>query len=149
MIPFNEIDDRLRAIGKNRAWLADSIRRKLDTVESALAPKAAAHKRSASLQGLMSDAIEREEARQAAENSPRTDVEPEIPPGHAAIYLSGEALERAERASRTGPWPSLGAFCRDAIKEKAQEILAWETEQSGNLEALPDPPAAGKKKNGT
>lgn len=66
MIPFDEIDKRLEKLGKDRAWLANASGRKLNSLGSALAPGAAASKRSEHLQRALTDAIEREEKAQAA-----------------------------------------------------------------------------------
>lgn len=64
MIPFEEIDDRLKSIGQNRAWLAAETNRSPDSIRTALAPKAPESKRSSLLQKALTDAIEKEEARQ-------------------------------------------------------------------------------------
>ena len=66
MIPFEEIDSRLETLGKNRAWLAHESGRKPDSIRVALAPNATKKNRSPLLQKVLSGAIEREEARQAA-----------------------------------------------------------------------------------
>lgn len=71
MIPFNEIDAALRSLGKGRAWLADASGRKPASIRVALAPKADLKNRSEFLQRALSDAIERERARQSpVENRP-------------------------------------------------------------------------------
>jgi predicted HicB family RNase H-like nuclease len=64
MIPFEEIDERLKSLGKDRAWLAAETGRKPDSIRVALAPNADQKNRSTLLQKALSDAIEREEARQ-------------------------------------------------------------------------------------
>jgi predicted HicB family RNase H-like nuclease len=66
MITFDEMDSRLEAIGKNRAWLADESGRSPSSIRSALAPAASPKQRSKLLQKALSDAIEREEERQRA-----------------------------------------------------------------------------------
>lgn len=66
MIDFEEIDQRLKDLGKDRAWLAEESRKKPDTIRGALAPNAPAFKRSESLQRALSDAIERAEAVKSA-----------------------------------------------------------------------------------
>lgn len=55
---------------------------------------------------------------------------PSLPTGHAAIYLSGEALRRADAASRIAKSNSLAEFCVEAIRVRADELL--------RLQALPD-----------
>lgn len=64
MIPFDEIDARLAAIGKNRVWLAEKSGRSPSSIRSALAPNAADKQRSALLQKALTDAIESEERAQ-------------------------------------------------------------------------------------
>ncbi len=61
MIPFEEIDERLAAIGKNRAWLADVTGRSPNSIRAALAPNAKQKDRSKLLQRALTEAIEREE----------------------------------------------------------------------------------------
>lgn len=65
MIPFDQIAARLQALGKNRQWLAAVSGRTILSLDSALAPAAAKSKRSKLLQRALTDAIEREETRQA------------------------------------------------------------------------------------
>ena len=65
MIPFEDIDKRLAAIGKNRAWLVEVTGRSPGAIGSALASNAKPKSRSPKLQKVLSDAIaacEREEA---------------------------------------------------------------------------------------
>lgn len=65
MIPFEEIDNRLADISKDRAWLAAVSGRKLRSIGDALAPSSAdTSKRSPLLQKALTDAIEGEERRQ-------------------------------------------------------------------------------------
>ena len=69
MIPFEQIDSRLQAIGKNRAWLAESTPYSGDYLRTVLAPKST--RRTARVQEVISDAIEGEERRQReAKESP-------------------------------------------------------------------------------
>lgn len=60
MIPFDEIDQILKKLGKNRKWLAEVTGRSDHSIRSALAPNAAPKSRSALMQKALSDAIERE-----------------------------------------------------------------------------------------
>lgn len=61
MIPFDEIDQRLAKLGRNRKWLVEVTGRSDHAIRSALAPKATKKSRSALLQKALTDAIEREE----------------------------------------------------------------------------------------
>lgn len=126
MIPYDEIDNRLKAIGKNRAWLAERSGRSPGSLRAALAPNANPKNRTNLLQRALSETIEREEADQAAFSQP-------IPPGMTNVFLNDEMLDRADRASRQVNSSSLAEFCRDAILFRADEILA------GNEDPVPLP----------
>jgi hypothetical protein len=65
MIPFDEIDQRLEKLGRNRKWLVEATGRSDHAIRSALAPNATSKSRSALLQKALTDAIEREEMDQA------------------------------------------------------------------------------------
>ena len=64
MIPFDEIDQRLEKLGRNRKWLVEATGRSDHAIRSALAPNATPKSRSALLQKALTDAIEREEMEQ-------------------------------------------------------------------------------------
>lgn len=61
MIPFDEIDERLKILGKTRVWLAETTKRSAGSIRSALAKNAQKKHRSELLQKALSDAIEAEE----------------------------------------------------------------------------------------
>ena len=65
MIPFDNIDHRLKKLGKDRMWLAEKSGRSHASIRTALAKSAVPKARSALLQKALSDAIEREEMEQA------------------------------------------------------------------------------------
>lgn len=65
MIPFEDIETRLKGIRKDRKWLAENSGRSYDSIRTALAKNAAPKSRSTLLQKALTDAIEREEAEQA------------------------------------------------------------------------------------
>ncbi|MEY5012391.1 MAG: hypothetical protein RLZ22_254 [Verrucomicrobiota bacterium] len=69
MIPFDEIDQRLLELGKNRKWLVEVTGRSDHAIRAALAPNAAKKSRSTLLQKALTDAIEREKFRQSNEKS--------------------------------------------------------------------------------
>lgn len=114
MIPFDEIDSRLDAIGKDRAWLAAVTGRSYDSIRGALAPNAEKKRRSALLQKALSDAIAAEEKRRGVGL---------VPSGYAAIFLNDEEFDRADRASRIAGCDSLAQFCRDAIQSRARQLI--------------------------
>lgn len=63
MIAFEDIDYRLKELGKDRSWLAEETGRKINSIRVALAENADPKNRSELLQKSLSDAIEREEER--------------------------------------------------------------------------------------
>jgi hypothetical protein len=65
MIPFEDIEKRLKGIRKDRKWLAENSGRSYDSIRTALAKNAAPKSRSTLLQKALTDAIEREESEQA------------------------------------------------------------------------------------
>lgn len=115
MIAFNEIDNRLAALGETRAWLAETTGRSPDSIRTALAPNAPASKRSSLLQTALSDAIEREE-------QARGSALPQIS-GIYEIRQTAEQSDRADRASRMVSADSFAEFCLAAIQHRANEIL--------------------------
>lgn len=123
MIAFEDVDSRLAAIGKDRAWLATESGRSPGSIRTALAPKAHPKNRSELLQRALSNAIEREEERQRRQT--------DAPPGFSEIFLDDAQLARADQASRLIRSDSLAQFCREAIKFRADEILA------GNADPVP------------
>jgi hypothetical protein len=70
---------------------------------------------------VLSRAIEDEEARHLQSGGG------EIAPGIFEIFLTPEALDKADRASRIVQAESLTSFCREVIDEAATDILARET----------------------
>jgi hypothetical protein len=115
MITFDEIDARLELLGKTRAWLAETTRRKPGSIRAALAPNAVPKQRTGLLQKALSDAIEREEAL-------RGTATPQIS-GVYEIRQTAEQSDRADRASRVVGAASFAEFCLQAIQHRANEIL--------------------------
>ncbi len=117
MIEWTQIDNRLAAAGKDRAWLAEQVEYSADTIRTALAP--ASTKRSDRMLAVLSRAIEDEEAAQRGIA--------EAPPGVFDIFTGHpEVYDRADRASRIVQAESLTDFCRDVIASASDEILARE-----------------------
>ena len=114
LIPFSDMDARLDALGRDRAWLAEASGRAPASIRAALAPNAPDSKRSHLLQRVLSDVILAAEAAQA--NQP--------PPGLHAVLVDDEQLDRADRASRIVGASSLAQYCREAIRFRTSEILA-------------------------
>lgn len=106
MIPFHEIDQRLKNLGKDRAWLAETTRRSPDSIRVALAPNAPAAKRSKLLQKAISDAIEREENAASylpiSANTPPPDrITVEVDPDRMSRYCEAAAYARQDLKSWT------------------------------------------------
>lgn len=115
MIPFDEIDARLKSLGKDRPWLVKTSGRKEGSVRASLAPNAAKKQRSPLIQKALTDAIEREEAKQGI-------GVPQIS-GVFEIRQTPEQSDRADRASRVVSADSFADFCLQAIQHRANEIL--------------------------
>ena len=104
MIPFNEMAQRLKDLGKDRAWLSQVSGRKPDSIRVALAKNAPASKRSPLIQKALSDPIERAEAeKREAEKTP-----PSAPslPDRITLFVEPEkhALwDAAAKADATAP----------------------------------------------
>lgn len=130
MIPFEEIDARLRSIGKDRAWLAAAAGRSSGAVRAALAPNAIPKCRSELLQRALSETIEKEErARRAQITLPeRVSLEP-----------SAEEFQAWDRASRIAAADSLQSWAVDALNKAAAEWHRRQATTYRNL--LPLPPA--------
>jgi hypothetical protein len=102
MIPFEEIDDRLTGIDKTRAWLAETSGRKPSSIGDALAPNANATKRSGLLQKALTDAIEKEEARQReALSLPLNPPAPIALPDRVTIECQPEERRKWDAAARS------------------------------------------------
>lgn len=108
-----EIRRRLAAIGKNRQWLAKQLKKSEETVRQYLQPKG---KRTKELMEEIERVIVLEEARQRENQA-------DAPPWNV-LFRTAEEFDRADRASRLVKAESLTEFCRAAILERAEGILA-------------------------
>jgi len=72
MIAFEEMDSRLKAIGESRAWLAMVTPYSADYIRTVLAPNST--RRTARVQQILSDAIEREEESASITTMPESAV---------------------------------------------------------------------------
>lgn len=112
MIKFEEIAPRLAGIRKNRKWLAQQIGQSENTVRQYLGPNG---KRTPEFLNKVAKAIQAEEFLQK-------ETQPDAPPWNL-IFLTDEQFDRADQASRKKGYLSLKDFCREAILEKADQIL--------------------------
>ena len=115
-----EIRRRLAAIGKDRKWLAVQLKMSEHTIRQYLQPKG---KRTKEFMDDIERVITLETARQR-------ETQPEAPPWNV-IFRTAEEFDKADRASRVAKAESLIEFCRAAILERAEGILA-EKKRSGS-----------------
>ncbi len=108
-----EIRRRLAAIGKDRKWLAVQLKMSEHTIRQYLQPKG---KRTKEFMDDIERVITLETARQR-------EVQPEAPPWNL-IFRTAEEFDKADRASRLVKAESLTEFCRAAILQRAEGILA-------------------------
>lgn len=102
MIPFEEMDDRLRALGIKRAWLATKTPYTADYIRTVLAPNST--RRTERVQEILSDAIEREETQRAScttlPDRFSLEVSPEVFENYSQIAL-GEKMTLKEWSIKT------------------------------------------------
>ena len=108
MIPFDEIDQRLEKLGRNRKWLVETTGRSDHAIRSALAPNATAKSRSALLQKALTDAIEREEMEQA--------VKPELTKS-IALEPSIEEYRIWSEAFKMSPYSTIEEWAKASLNE--------------------------------
>jgi hypothetical protein len=111
VIDYQDIPRLLATIGKDRRWLAKQLKLSENTNRQYLGPKG---KRTVELMDDIERVITLETARQR-------EVQPEAPPWNV-IFRTAEEFDKAE---------SLTEFCRAAILERAEGILA-EKRRSGS-----------------
>jgi hypothetical protein len=130
MIEFNEIDNRLKKLGKTREWLALETGRSAGAIRSALAPNAGKKHRSEHLQRALSDAIER------AESKDETVSETPNLPDRLTIEVSPERMnlycEAAEMAHM-----GLKSWAIHELNRAAEE---WAKQKTPVLRVAEDPP---------
>lgn len=141
MIPFDEIDRRLEALGKDRAWLAQASGRSASSIRSALAPGAHPKQRSELLQRALSDAIEREEERQ----SQKSGLSSPVIAGLYEVRQTPEQAELTDLASRAVNATSLADFCLQAILHRANEIIRHRTDPVTGISLAPLPVPSSKE----
>jgi hypothetical protein len=113
VIDHQDIPHRLAAIRKDRRWLAKQLRLSDNTIRQYLGPKG---KRTKELMEDIERVIVLEEARQRENQA-------DAPPWNV-LFRTAEEFDRADRASRLVKAESLTEFCREAILERAEGILA-------------------------
>ena len=113
MIDYEDIPRLLATIGKDRRWLAKQLKLSDNTIRQYLGPKG---KRTVELMEEIERVITLETAR-------RRETQPEAPPWNV-LFRTAEEFDKADRASRAAKAESLTEFCRAAILERAEGILA-------------------------
>lgn len=130
MIPFNEMDVRLKKLGKDRAWLSQVSGRKPDSIRVALAKNAPAAKRSILIQKALSDAIELETAAQkkpAPEANLSNSIILTVAPEKYALW---DGAAKAEQADTTADWAveKLNAAAEEWAKSRELHLYAADGE---------------------
>jgi hypothetical protein len=123
MISFEDIDSRLEAIGKDRAWLAENTPYSATYIRDLMAPKST--RRSERVQQIISDAIEREEAAQ------RVTVRL---PDQLALAPTADEFNAWCRAYKASPSETLKDW---AIEELNKAAAAWHASRS-KLASVPN-----------
>ena len=113
MIDYQDIPRLLATIGKDRRWLAKKLKLSDNTIRQYLGPKG---KRTVELMEEIEKILTLETARQ-------NENQPDAPPWNQ-IFRTADEFDRGDRASRFVKAESLKDFCRHAILEKADELLA-------------------------
>lgn len=116
MIDYEDIPRLLATIGKDRRWLAKQLKLSDNTIRQYLGPKG---KRTVEFMDDIERVITLEAARQR-------ETQPEAPPWNV-IFRTAEEFDKADRASRVAKAESLTEFCRAAILERADDLLAKKT----------------------
>ncbi len=113
VIDYEDIPRLLATLGKDRRWLAKQLKLSDNTIRQYLGPKG---KRTVEFMDEIERALTLEAARQR-------ETQPEAPPWNV-IFRTAEEFDKADRASRVAKAESLTEFCRAAILERAEGILA-------------------------
>ncbi len=136
MTEHQEIRRHLAAIGKDRKWLAKQLNMSEHTIRQYLQPKG---KRTKEFMEEIDRVITLESARQRENQA-------DAPPWNV-IFKTAEEFDRADRASRILKAESLTDFCRTAILEKADELLAKKARSSyKNVQEMPSAKVAEEPK---
>ncbi len=138
MIAFENMDERLKAISKDRNWLAEVSGKKPDTIRGALAPNAPLFKRSESLQKALSEAIEREETSQAVPAVVFESHQLVLRPSDEDYNRWNDAANLANK--RVTDWVV------DTLNMIGAEKANHSPPIAGNLESLPTPRKTRAKK---
>jgi hypothetical protein len=100
MIPFEEIDTRLSALERSRVWLAEVTPYSADYLRTVLATNST--RRTPRVQQIISDAIEKEEARQReALSLPLNPPAPIALPDRVTIECQPEERRKWDAAARS------------------------------------------------
>ena len=135
MIEWNQIDNRLGGIGKDRAWLAEQTEYSPDTIRTALAP--ASIKRSGRMLSAFSRAIEDEESRKGDEAATIANQSPD----DVIVLRVDETRYAAYNKASMAEGLSLKEWVINILNEAATDVLtrdAAATEATGS-NAAPNP----------
>lgn len=140
MIPFEEIDTRLEALGKDRVWLAEISGRSPHSVRAALAPNALPKSRSELIQKALSDAIYREEDRQQAAKA----VPPMPIPQNLVLTLTDKEFNEWSAAQIKSGMPTLKDWATAALNSSASRMASSVLRTEWDLKGWPPPKAPDK-----
>jgi lambda repressor-like predicted transcriptional regulator len=121
MIQFEEIDKRLKSLGKSRAWLTEKTPYSADYLRTVLAPRS--QRRTARVQQIISDAIEAEEARQ------RTAILRDPPNDTLSIQCGPHDLELWIAAANAKGDP-LKKWAIEMLNNAANIVMSEETQKA-------------------
>lgn len=144
MIPYEEIDERLKRLGKSRKWLAETTGRSIGAIRSALAPGSGGRYRSPLLQKSLSNAITNEEDRQSQKSI-------ELQSQRITVECSREQFRKWNKAALVcglliEDWAieSLDKMAEELEKTSSQKPVSGKTSASS---IKPKAPSAIRKKH--
>ena len=138
MIPFEEIDKRLAALGKDRAWLAENTPYSSDYIRTVLAPKST--RRTSRVLQILSEAIEREELK-----NEDIKTQCDFPPDRITVEVSSERLDRYLEAADLAD-QQLKPWIISELNKAAEEWLAKKNQSGLRVAEDPTPYRITKKK---
>lgn len=140
VISNEDLIQRLAKLGlkQPKVWLSKQTGYKENSIRQYLVPNG---KGSAKFKKDVINAIEQEEHRQKLDK-------PDSPPWNM-IFLTEDEFNRADRASRIVNAESFKDFCRNAILERADELLARKARSTyREIKVVPSTKVAEEKRDG-
>lgn len=129
MIPFDEIDSRLTDIKKDRQWLAEVTPYSADYIRTVLAPNST--RRTERVMTILSEAIEKERANQAAEKAKEIDEAAAKREAELKALREGPALVLRPKEEQFHKWEAAALDQRKTLSDWA----AWAIDEFIRMEA--------------